>query len=207
MRTFLLNIVLATLFASPTVHAQTTSEFLRTNPKFLAAFSEVTAKFAPSTVRVQADGKDTYLGVIISSDGWILTKAHELRGKITCVLHDGQKLDAKLIGVHELNDLAMLKVAARSLSPITFTSSNVIKPGAWVASVGQAKEPVAVGVVGTAARKVYEAYLGVLVETTPRGLTVLNIAPKSAAFKAGLTPKDILLQIDKRKLANPDELM
>lgn len=207
MRCFLLPGVIAILLTSHPAHAQSTNEFLRSNPKFLAAFYDIAGKVSPATVRVQADGKDAYLGVIVAGDGWILTKSHDLRGKLTCILHDGRKLDAKLVGVHEQNDLAMLKVAAQSLPTIAFTSSKVAKPGAWVASVGQSPEPVGVGVIGVAVRKVHEAYLGVLVESTPKGLVVINIAPKSAALKAGLMPKDLLLQIDKRKLADADELM
>ncbi len=204
---FLLLSVVVTVLASPGVRGQASNEFLRTNPKFLAAFGDVAAKVSRATVRVQVDDKDVCLGVIVGADGWILTKAHDLKGKIRCIMHDGRKLDARLVGVHTPDDLAMLKVSARSLDAVKLTSSSVAKPGAWVASIGMTKLPVAVGVVGAPARKTRDAYLGVLVETTPSGLIVLNIAEKSAAFKVGLKPKDYLLQIDKRKIADADGLM
>ena len=51
-------------------------------------------------------------------DGWVLTKASELKGRITCRLRDGRELEARNVGVHGHLDLAMLKINAVNLPVI-----------------------------------------------------------------------------------------
>lgn len=187
------------------VHAQA-NDFLRSNPKFVAAFGEVVAPLVQSTVRIQCDGKDTCLGVAIDGDGWVLTKAHDLTGKIVCKLANGRTLGAVIVGVHEPNDLALLKIDARFPLAIAFTDSKSTKAGAWVASVSASKEPAAIGVVSVATRKVKEAYLGVQMDVGPSGVVVKSVLPNSAAAKAGLQAKDILLSVNGKKITDPDQL-
>ena len=109
-----------------------------------------------STVRVKADGKDAALGVIVSADGWILSKFSELKGKkeLVCRLPDGKELEAEVFGFDEPFDLVMLKVDATDLTPVVWTDSKAAKVGHWVASVGTDSEPVAIGVISVAAREV-----------------------------------------------------
>ncbi len=121
--------------------------------KYLAVFRDSVARAAKSTVRVQCDGKDTALGVVITADGFILTKANDLTGKITVKLATGEDLEAKWVGVQSAHDLAMLKIDAHNLLPIEWSDSNVAPVGNFVASVGTGPDPVAVGVVSVAARK------------------------------------------------------
>src|SRR5260370_20137000 len=91
---------------------------LKTSRKFLAAFRDAVARPAHSTVRVNCDGKETALGVVISKNGFILTKASDLSGKITVALADSQEYDARWVGLHDANDLAMLKIDANGLTPV-----------------------------------------------------------------------------------------
>ena len=49
---------------------------------------------------MKCDGTDAWLGTIVGPDGWVLTKASELKGRITCRLRDGRELDARNVGVH-----------------------------------------------------------------------------------------------------------
>src|SRR4051812_48404432 len=154
----------------PIAHAQ---EELRTNPKFVQNFREVVQPHTPSVVRIRCDGKDTCLGIVVGSDGWILTKAHDLRGKINCALHDGRDYEGRIVGVHEGHDLALLKIAAPSLRALPWSHSKHLKAGNWVASVGLGQDAAAVGIVSVPTRKVYEAFLGVLADSSPQGLVVL----------------------------------
>src|SRR5437762_308199 len=54
---------------------------LRTHPQVIAAFRELEEKGTLFTVRVQSAGKDAALGTIVGPDGWIITKASEVKGK------------------------------------------------------------------------------------------------------------------------------
>ncbi len=124
----------------------------RTNPQFLAAFRAATAEASQSTVRVLCDDKDAALGTIVGPDGWILTKHSQLSGRVSCMLKDGRTLEAKLFGVHEAFDLAMLKVEATDLPAVKFTESKAAAVGSWLVSVGLGENPVAVGVMSVATR-------------------------------------------------------
>src|SRR6516162_7633051 len=115
-----------TLLLAPQAHAQR-DKFLRTNPKFMATFREVVSEPSASTVRILCDGKDTALGMIVDSDGWILTKANDLKGNVTCKLKDGRQFEAKIIGVHKEHDLAMLKIDAADLVPVVLTPSKGVR--------------------------------------------------------------------------------
>src|SRR5207245_51066 len=106
LRTSIVAMALLCSFAAPVLGQP--NDFLRSNPKFVDAFRAVVQPHVANTVRVQCDSRDTCLGVVVGADGWILTKAHDLKGKITCTLSNGQTLNAWLVGVHEPNDIAML---------------------------------------------------------------------------------------------------
>ena len=106
-------------------------------------------------MRVLVEGKDTALGIIVSADGWILSKYSDLKGKkIVCKLPGGKEVDAEMMGFDEPFDLVMLKVDAKELVPVEWTDSKIAHLGHWVASAGTGKDPVAVGVVSVMSRTV-----------------------------------------------------
>jgi serine protease Do len=195
------------LFALPvSAYAQTVSnDFLRSNPKFVQSFREAVAPVAPSAVRIRCDGADACLGTIVGADGWILTKAHDLRGKIAVKLHDGREFAAEQIGVHQAHDLALLKINAKELKAVQFADSKSTRAGSWVASVGLEQDALAVGVVSVPTRKVIEAYLGVNVDASPQGVVVLRIAQKSPALQAGVRPQDIIVSLDGQRCDDPEQ--
>ena len=61
-------------------------------------------------------------GIIISPDGYILTNDHVVDGatQIKVTLKDRRILNAKVIGVDKLNDLAVIKVDATNLPSIAW---------------------------------------------------------------------------------------
>src|SRR5262249_8747847 len=93
-------------------------------PALKAAFHDATTAARRSTARVRLDGKDAALGTVVGADGWVLTKASEVdAGKVTVMLQGGRELEAKVTGVNEMNDLAMLKIDLRggqSLQPVSW---------------------------------------------------------------------------------------
>jgi serine protease Do len=193
--------------------------FLRTNPKFLDAFRDVVARPSRSTVRVRCDDEDVALGTIVGADGWILTKASVLEGKIVCHLKDGRDLEARIVGVHEGHDLALLRVNARGLTPVQWRASKEDAVGNWVASAGVDAQPVTVGVISVAARQVPASraaktretapggYLGVILdEVAPEGVKIRDIQPGSAAAKAGLKVNDLVLAVAGKSVGSIEAL-
>ncbi len=188
----------------------------RTSKDFLKAFREVVAKSVRSTVRIRCDDELAAFGVIVGADGWVLTKASELKGKIVCELHDGKELVAKITGVSEAYDLAMLKLDAKALSPVEWRDSKEDAVGSWVATPGMNEAPVAVGVISVAARGISGSelarrgasggFLGVRVEAAKVGVKIVQVISGRAAARAGFEEDDVILAIDDKKIANPEAL-
>ncbi len=77
-------------------------------------------------------------GVVISSDGYIITNNHVVDNstKLQVTLPDGRKVSAKIIGKDPKSDLALIKVEAQNLNPIRFGDYNAIQVGEWVLAIG-----------------------------------------------------------------------
>ena len=76
-------------------------------------------------------------GVIISSDGYILTCAHVVDGASTITVTIGDKdYTATLVGEDTTSDIAVIKIDADGLTPATVGSSDSLKVGQSVMAVG-----------------------------------------------------------------------
>ena len=77
-------------------------------------------------------------GVIISTDGYIITNNHVIDGadELEVTLNDNRKFDAKVIGADPTTDIALIKIEAEDLPTIPFGDSEKLKVGEWVLAVG-----------------------------------------------------------------------
>ena len=77
-------------------------------------------------------------GVIISTDGYIITNNHVIDGadELEVTLNDNRKFAAKLVGTDPTTDIALLKIDAKDLPTIPFGDSEKLKVGEWVLAVG-----------------------------------------------------------------------
>jgi serine protease Do len=87
-------------------------------------------------------------GVVISTDGYILTNNHVVENSktIQVTLNDGRKLSAKVIGTDPQTDVALLKIDASNLEPITLADSDSAQVGDVVLAVG---DPFGIGTTVT----------------------------------------------------------
>ncbi len=98
-------------------------------------------------------------GVILTEDGYIVTNNHVVEGadKLEVLLNDNSTYEAKIIGTDEATDLALIKIDAKGLSPITFGDSEAVKVGEWVLAVGNPfgfNSTVTAGIVSAKARSI-----------------------------------------------------
>ena len=78
-------------------------------------------------------------GVIISSDGYIVTNYHVIENaeKISVTTNNNQNFEADIVGYDEQNDIALLKIESENSFPFaTFGDSDASMIGEWVLAVG-----------------------------------------------------------------------
>ena len=202
--------------------AQRTSSLDRSNPTFVAAFKAVVVKPSESTVRVFSGNVQLALGTIVSADGYIVTKASELRAPVTCKLKDGRTFTARIIGIEENHDLGLLKIGASKLKPVEWRPAKTAEVGQWVTAPDPDGDPVAIGVVSVGVRRPSEmelmaprtmpleksGYLGVTLEEKEDGSPVIvRVEPDSPAEKAGLQAKDTVVSVSGRVVRTRDRLI
>lgn len=93
-----------------------------------------TPTYFNSSYKSQGNGS----GVIISSDGYILTNNHVISGaeEITVRLRSGDEYQAELVGKDSKTDIAILKVKATNLSSAVIADSSKTQVGDFVLAIG-----------------------------------------------------------------------
>ncbi len=110
--------------------------------------ASVVAAVAPSVVTVSADariggarGESVGTGVVLTSDGEILTNAHVIEGAEDVRVRLPGESDpraATVVASDPGNDLALLRIDAEGLQPVTFADPDSVRLGDEVVAIGYA---------------------------------------------------------------------
>lgn len=95
-----------------------------------------------------SSGTSSGTGIIMSSDGYVITNHHVITGAlvISVLTNDNQEFEAALVGSDEMSDLAVLKIDARGLQAAEFGDSSKLRVGDSVVAIG---DPLGVQLRGT----------------------------------------------------------
>ncbi len=98
-------------------------------------------------------------GVIINSDGYIVTNNHVVAeaDEIQVALHDNRTYEAQVIGTDPTTDLALIKINETNLPTIPMVDSDKIEVGEWVLAVGNPfnlNSTVTAGIVSAKSRNI-----------------------------------------------------
>ncbi len=99
-------------------------------------------------------------GVIISSDGYIVTNNHVVADadELTVVLIDNRSYVAKVIGADPTTDVALIKINEENLPALTLANSDNVKVGEWVMAAGNPlrglNSTVTAGIVSATGRNI-----------------------------------------------------
>ena len=101
-------------------------------------------------------------GVILTADGYIVTNNHVVKDadEILVKLNDNREFKGRIIGQDKDTDLALIKIEAKNLQPITVGSSEKLKIGEWVLAIGNPygfTSTVTAGIVSAKARSMQSA--------------------------------------------------
>ena len=139
-------------------NATTVYEGIKDNPALNVSYidtskemsaSEIYAKNVNSTVGITTSITTNYFGYqtttpaagsgfILTEDGYIITNYHVIEdaSEIKVTTYGGDEYDAKLIGYDESNDIAVIKVDANNLAPVTLGDSDALNVGDDVIAIG-----------------------------------------------------------------------
>ena len=144
--------------SSPSSTMQTTTAVVSGTRQ--TAITQAVARVAPAVVTVQtevvervpADVFEQFFGgrsgtraaaglgsgFIVRPDGAIVTNAHVVAGatRISVAMRDGTTYPARLVGIDETNDLAVLKIDARNLPVAPLGNSSNLLIGEWAIAIG-----------------------------------------------------------------------
>src|SRR5919198_1972320 len=102
-------------------------------------------------------------GVIISSDGYVVTNNHvvgenngrAIRTEVTIALPDKREIRGRIVGIDQATDIALLKLDLKGLQVIPWGDSSQLKVGEWVLAIGspfQLSQTVTAGIVSATGR-------------------------------------------------------
>jgi serine protease Do len=179
----------------------------RLHKTVLSAFKDIVVEPTKSTVQIYCDGYRSALGTVVRGDGYIVTKASELKGKIECQLStDARRYEAQEVTRDSATDLAILKINAQNLQVVQWASGALPPVGSWLATPGVNATPVAIGVLSVAARKILppQAALGIRLDNTIDDVARIDAVEEGmAADRAGLKPGDVIRQVNGKKSKAP----
>jgi S1-C subfamily serine protease len=94
--------------------------------------------FGPNVPMQRGPSQSSGSGVIINSNGYIVTNNHVVDGAdvVDVVLSDNRSYKAEVIGTDPDTDIALIKINQKDLPYLSFVNSDEARVGAWVLAVG-----------------------------------------------------------------------
>ena len=105
------------------------------------ALQDIYTQNIPAVVSIACQGSrssSSGTGVVLSSDGYIVTNAHvvENSNAISVQLTDDRSFAARLVGCDDISDLAVLRIDCADLTPAQFGDSSTLRVGDTVVAIG-----------------------------------------------------------------------
>ncbi|MGE9269533.1 MAG: PDZ domain-containing protein [Verrucomicrobiales bacterium] len=196
--------------------AQTLEHSYRTaGPAVHSAFDE-TRQCLQSSSAVFKRGRDEMIfGTVVSSDGYLLTKASELGSLdgVTVIVDRETYENPELVSEDPVWDVALVKIAARDLVPVNLLAGGEPEQGTWLVANGattRRARRVQVGVLAANTREVRVAggtVLGVSLYGDEERVAIESVAKGGGAEVGGAQPGDVILALDGKGVENKEELL
>lgn len=188
--------------------------YRRNGDAVTSIFSSQQEALQRSSVVIQEGRKRLAYGVVISPDGYLLTKASEIEKapELNAIIDATPYSGARIVAVDSLWDVALVKVTAENLQPVSFSTSGEPPQGTWVVANGatsRSKRRVLAGIISANAREIPAAggaALGVILKEGGKTLEIAELTPHGGAVEAGLRKGDVIRSIDGRKLSKRSDL-
>ncbi len=167
----------------------------------------LTAPFSQSVVRLYSQGEPVAMGVVVDQDGLVVSKASELAGSFTVEIGNTQ-YDADVIATDEPNDLALIRIAAKNLTPIQWDETATPSVGSFVVTPG-ASQVLGFGTLSHQAipQRLSPYFsilnmLGLKVERTKSVTQIKEVDEQGPAHQAGVEPGEIIIAVNGSPISN-----
>lgn len=180
------------------------------------AFDPVREVLQESSAVIYNGWKSVAYGVIVSPDGYLVTKASEIEGveELSVRVNREHFKKVKVVSSTVEWDVALLKVEAQGLPVIEWAAAEPTH-GTWVVSNGSTTRRdrrLRVGIISANSRKVGEGrapvVLGVTLDTSgeQEGLLVKEVQEDSGASEAGMKSGDLILEMEGLEVKSMEDL-
>lgn len=181
----------------------------RDSQEVLSAFKPVMIQAPNCTVEISDGSKRIALGTVVSADGQILTKASLLAGRPLVALGPDRTVEAKVIGIDLVEDLALLDIDAEGLEPVRWVDDSAPGPGAWVVSADTDRRVRTIGVVSVVPRAIPKerGALGIRMDPEAEGVVISAFSgDDTPAEKAGIKVGDKVTEVNEEPIQSMAEL-
>ncbi len=134
-----------------------------------AALTQLGAGSAASVVEILRDETRVALGAVVDAEGWVVTKASEIPDAPRCRLADGAVVPAVKTAVDPAFDLALLKIEATDLQPVSWATGSSQPVGTMVTVPSLSGGLIGIGIICVGQRKLEGPYPTSVTPAPPRG--------------------------------------
>ncbi len=189
-----------------------------------AAFENQRLVLQDSSAAIYEGRRPIGYAVVMSEDGYLLTKSSELYNfdaktkkdtpkEIMIIIGDQRYSSVQLVARDVEWDLALLKIDASDLKPIKWAKSSKVDQGSWVVANGSTskrKRRVNVGIISAKSRKVdgqLPVIMGVGLLKAEGGVKITGVSKDSGAEEAGLKKGDIIVKFEGIEVVDREDII
>lgn len=212
-----LHLLLLLALASPLPAQYSLEAPLRsTGAQLLQVFEPQRAVLQQSSALIRDGREESGYGVVISADGFILTKASEFTtlSEPTVIIDRKRYREVELLAVDRKWDVCLIRVDAEGLEPVTYAQSSDLPLGSWVVGNGASslfKRRLLMGVISARPHRIPPAgglVMGVMLRKDEEtGLVVQDVEEQGGAHAAGIKKGDVLLKADDKPVSEIKDLV
>lgn len=212
------NLILSALTAGlllPASAQQNLDSAYRTTGTAVVAAFESQRQVLQTSSAVILDGrKEIAYGIVISPDGFLLTKASEIMdvAAVSVTVDQTNYHEAKVLMIDPTWDVALLKIDATGLVPVNYAPTSAVPQGTWVVANGATTRTTRRQLAGIISAKIREipasggAALGVILNAKAKQPEIEGVNEKSGAHEAGLEKGDVILAIEGQKVKKIEDI-
>lgn len=190
------------------------SEYRLAGNQTVMAFEEQRQVLQTSSAVMLNGRKEIGYGIVISNDGYVLTKASEVitAADLSVTVDRTNYTGARILVVDQTWDVALVKIEASGLVPVVYAETSSVPQGTWVVSNGATSRlarRLLAGIVSAKSREIPASGgvgLGIVLKGEGETLEIAEVGDKSGAMEAGLQKGDFIVTADGKKVETSADL-